>query len=235
MSNFRDLNISSSVINGVLLTFCFTILCYSNPGFSAEPFQQDGSGLVAMEAEHFDANTPQGGHQWVVDTTSGFSGASAMEASPNIRTNHRSNYAANSPRLDFQVNFTSAGTHSVWVRGIGRGGGSNSLHVGLNGQEITTAAAISLTKDSGYVWSNGNHSLQIPSAGVHTINVWMREDGTIFDKLVLTTDSGFTPSGNGPAESPRGETGGNLSPILNSIGSKSVEEDQALSFMVSAS
>ncbi|MCP4408570.1 MAG: hypothetical protein GY807_12555, partial [Gammaproteobacteria bacterium] len=46
---------------------------------------------------------------------------------------------------------------------------------------------------------------QIPSVGVHTINVWMREDGTVFDKLVLTTNAGFTPSGNGPAESPRGE------------------------------
>jgi hypothetical protein len=45
--------------------------------------------------------------------------------------------------------------------------------------------------------------LEINSAGAHTINVWMREDGFRLDRIVLTTDSKYKPSGNGPAESPR--------------------------------
>ena len=45
--------------------------------------------------------------------------------------------------------------------------------------------------------------VNVPSAGVYTVNVWMREDGMIADKLVLTTSAGYTPGGTGPAESPR--------------------------------
>jgi len=44
-------------------------------------------------------------------------------------------------------------------------------------------------------------------AGVHTINVWMREDGTIIDRLLLTPLS-TVPSGDGPAESDRGSGSG---------------------------
>jgi hypothetical protein len=40
--------------------------------------------------------------------------------------------------------------------------------------------------------------LEIDSTGLHTLNVWMREDGQIIDKIVLTTDPNFVPSGQGP-------------------------------------
>ena len=43
--------------------------------------------------------------------------------------------------------------------------------------------------------------LTVATAGVHTINVWMRESGMVFDKLVLTTAAAYAPSGAGPAES----------------------------------
>ena len=42
-----------------------------------------------------------------------------------------------------------------------------------------------------------------PGAGVHVFNVWMREDGFVLDKIILTTSVSYTPSGAGPAESPR--------------------------------
>ena len=47
-------------------------------------------------------------------------------------------------------------------------------------------------------------SFNVSSTGMHTVNVWMREDGFRFDKLVITTDPGYVPSGQGPAESPQG-------------------------------
>ncbi|MBK8972140.1 MAG: hypothetical protein IPM37_12490 [Hahellaceae bacterium] len=45
--------------------------------------------------------------------------------------------------------------------------------------------------------------VNIPSTGLHTVNVWMRESGTIIDRVLLTRDGGFVPSGNGPAETPQ--------------------------------
>ena len=44
-------------------------------------------------------------------------------------------------------------------------------------------------------------TINVTSTGLHTINVWMREDGIVLDKLVLTSNASFTPTGNGPAES----------------------------------
>jgi hypothetical protein len=39
---------------------------------------------------------------------------------------------------------------------------------------------------------------------VYAVDIWMRENGANVDKLVLTTDGGYTPSGTGPDESPHG-------------------------------
>jgi hypothetical protein len=77
----------------------------------------------------------------------------------------------------------------------------------------------------------------VPTAGRHVFNVWMREDGTIIDKIVLTSNSGYTPTGTGPAESelitsmppdPRLTTtyaGGNLSVNWGGVGTL-LEADQ---------
>ncbi len=46
-------------------------------------------------------------------------------------------------------------------------------------------------------------TINIPSTGVHTVNLWMREDAVMVDKLVLTTDATYVPSGFGPTESER--------------------------------
>ena len=75
------------------------------------------------------------------------------------------------------------------------------MHVGLDGQEVASSSNIDIPSNSGWAWSNGTHTINVTSTGEHTINVWMREDGTCFDKFVLTPDPDFAPSGAGPAES----------------------------------
>lgn len=37
-------------------------------------------------------------------------------------------------------------------------------------------------------------TIDVPSVGTHTLNVWMREDGMVVDKLILTTNSSYVPS-----------------------------------------
>lgn len=46
-------------------------------------------------------------------------------------------------------------------------------------------------------------TVNVATTGVHVVDVWMREDGFIIDKLVITTDPSFAPTGLGPAESAR--------------------------------
>ncbi len=200
-------------------------------------FQQDAQGLVSMEAESFATSVPQGGHQWQLENNpiAGYSGSGTVRALPEDSVNQKTDYSANSPRLDFPVQFTGSGTHYLWIRALGPSAGSNSVHLGLNGQEIPTAAAIGYADRSGYVWAGGTQTVVVPSAGLHTLNLWMRESGSIVDKIVVTSDPGFLPSGSGPVESPQAGGSVNVPPVLASIGSREVTEGSTLAFTVTAS
>ena len=85
---------------------------------------------------------------------------------------------------------------------------SNSLHAGLNGQLSSVAEHVTGVGES-FSWTgrtdNGQRArITVGSAGVHTVNLWMREDGLTLDRLLLTADSSYTPTGDGPPASPRG-------------------------------
>ncbi len=175
-----------------------------------EPYQPDGNGQVVMEAEHFDLNVGQGSRDWVDDFTSGYVGNSAMQSVPNSFHKVTSNIASSSPRMDYEVEFATPVTLNVWLRGLGLSGSRDSIWVGVDGDD-STALLISATRNN-WGWETAAGQLTVP-AGVHTINIWMREDGTIVDRLLLTPLS-TVPSGDGPAESARGDgPGGSILPL----------------------
>ncbi len=183
-------------------------------------YQQDSGaqGLLVMESEHFAGNVPQGGHNWVpVTDPAGFSGSGAMRASPVSGARIDTNYVANSPRLDFKVNFAKSGTHYVWLRGLSTSSADNSAHVGLDGQANTTADRIDFNSTSNWDWTNNTMdsiraTVNVATPGEHTVNVWMREDGLRLDRVVLATDANFVPSGTGPTES-ASQTGVQEAPV----------------------
>jgi lysophospholipase L1-like esterase len=108
--------------------------------------------------------------------------------------------------MDYQVELAAPATLNVWIRGLGLSGSRDSIWVGVDGNDVA-AQVVSLSRGS-YGWTtSGQISL---SAGVHTINVWMREDGAIVDRIFLTPLS-TVPTGDGPAESTRG--GGSTLPL----------------------
>jgi len=178
-----------------------------------EYFVQDSGsdGIVSMEAENYDGNVSQGGHDWVsVTSPSGYSGSSAMRAEPKDGTNNNTGYETNSPRLDYDINFVKTGTHYVWLRVLKTDDADDSYHVGFDGSAVSTADRIQAV-GSYNVWNwtgddmdGGRVRINVSSTGVHTLNIWMREAGARVDKIVMTTNSGYTPSGTGPSESSRG-------------------------------
>ncbi len=117
-------------------------------------YQQDpgANGIVSVEAEHFNNDVAQGGRSWVAVTPSGFSGTGAMEASPNSGTNNNAGYVSNSPRLDFQVNFTRTGKHYVWIRGHAGSFTDDPVHVGPDGAAVNTESTFA----NPYRWSYGS-------------------------------------------------------------------------------
>jgi len=186
----------------------------------AAPLQQDPGpdGIVSVEAENCDEAVEMGSNTWELVTTAEgftgtFSGIGAMQTLPHVPlggNSYSSNYADRSPRLDFVVNFEKTGPHYVWVLAYGPDGNSDSCHVGLDGEEIATSETMS-GWNGGHQWSGTQMSgpasfFEIADAGVHTVNIWMREDGLAIDKLVLTTNPDFSLSDAepGPTESGRG-------------------------------
>lgn len=157
---------------------------------------------ISLEAE--DGKVVKVGKlDWVkVTKPEGFSGSGALMAMPNDNVLNDDDYVEKSPRIDFEVNFPAAGTYIVWVRGQGEGDEDNSCHVGLDGKAVATADKIAdFTSEWSWVKDTKDGedaTLKIDAAGKRTLNVWMREDGFVIDRILLTTDKKFTPTGKGP-------------------------------------
>ncbi|MHC4439866.1 MAG: hypothetical protein ACYS3S_21115 [Planctomycetota bacterium] len=181
---------------------------------NAKPLNQDPGpdGIISFEAENFDANVEVGGHAWEeTGPTGGFTGIIGLHA-PNGQGGHgNSGYSSSSERLEYEINFVKTGTHYVWILGWGETGSDDSCNAGLDGQEIPTLVALTGWSDS-YEWSSDLMNVSDPptfevdTTGVHTFNIWVREDGLIIDKIVITSNPDFSLSGTepGPAESIRG-------------------------------
>ena len=171
----------------------------------ARPFQQAVDGLVVIEAEHFSKRIDRGGQAWTQQT---MNGAIAMQALPDRSSPIQNDYAPRSPQLDYPVRFVRAGTHYVWIRGLATTDAANSMHIGLDGVALPGGTALSFSANSKWVWSKMKPDkivakVEVPSAGLHVINLWMREDGASLDRLLLTPNDTYAPEKEGPPESPR--------------------------------
>jgi hypothetical protein len=170
-------------------------------------FKQDdlpGSGIVAIEAEHFHHLKKSGFHNWVPDYQAGYSGGAALRALPNHGTSYGDDLDA-APRLDFTVQFDSPGTYYVWVRGYAMGNGDDSVHVGVDGINSGSADKIKLNSHGMWTWSNTTMddaaaTIDISDAGIRTINIWMHMDGFRLDKILLSGNPSYQPSNYGPEE-----------------------------------
>lgn len=168
----------------------------------------EAGGQVVMEAEHCTASVPgtgaAAGIEWQQVAAVANSSGPMMQALPNngIGTDTQT-YG---PRLDFKVDFHTTGTYYIFLHIPHHPSGTDdSVNVGLDG----TLIASNLGNTSGsWRWRTTNPAtiaLNIATPGVRTFNIWMREDGVIVDKVVLTTNPSpsFVPTGNdpGPVES----------------------------------
>jgi len=175
---------------------------------AAGPLRQDPGpdGIVCVEAEHYDDNIERGGIRWEeVGPTDGFTGAAGMQALG--ASFYNPGYSTESPQLDYEVDFVKTGTHYVWIRAWAASGSDDSCHAGLDGEEQPFSSNWS---GGGNAWSNDRYPetdralFEVTTPGLHVLNIWVREDGLIIDKILLTTNPNYTPSGEGPEESHRG-------------------------------
>ncbi|MEZ4702244.1 MAG: PKD domain-containing protein [Rhodothermales bacterium] len=170
----------------------------------------ESGGLVVFEAEHFHTRIARSGHEWIENTAhAGYSGASAMEAYPDDGSQIKNNAETTSPEIAFNATFTTTGDYYVWGRLWAPDKNGNSVYVGFDGTLGGKYDIFQTNLYGSWEWvvfqSNSvTTPYAIASAGLHTIHFWLRKDGLILDRVVMTTDAGYVPSGTGPDESPRG-------------------------------
>lgn len=173
-----------------------------------EAFQESG-GQVVMQAEQFDDTIARAGHDWTLQSTqSGASGSQYMTALPDAGATYNTNYVTGSAELVYNVVFATTGTYYIWGRALGPNANADTFHIGLDGAGPASADRV-MGFNTSWKWSrstmdNASAAITVATPGLHTVHVWIREDGLLLDKLLLrTSNSSTAPSGTGPSQSLR--------------------------------
>lgn len=168
------------------------------------------AGLVVMEAEHHVAQSANGitGDTWIeAQIMTGSETAVGMQVLPDNGHSVTANFMVDNATLHFPVLFITTGTYYIWVR-MRPEADASTIYAG-------TAESASMIGETRFdkpvdtwVWYNTKNAsrrarINVPATGEQLIQVWMREDGVVLDRLLLTTDPDYVPEGVGPAESPR--------------------------------
>jgi hypothetical protein len=108
---------------------------------------------------------------------------------------------------------TTTGVYTLWLRGYAPNAAGDSLYFSLDHQSPTISTTITGFMPRDWSWANktalGNvTTIDITKPGLHTLYLWLREDGLRLDRLLLTADSGYTPTDDGPPESEQVESDG---------------------------
>lgn len=183
------------------------------------PHVDEIQGRVILEAEEYIRQvppvTPTLSHpEWLSQTEiTGYVGSGYMTASPDVGLEittpltsplTQGGLRGVSPKLSYTINFSQTGTYHVWLRGYAQDKASDSVYVALDDEVATIMTGFTpLT----WTWASqtelGNPmTVEVKEAGLHTFNVWVREDGFRLDRMVLTLDGAYHPTGRGPVRAP---------------------------------
>lgn len=117
-------------------------------------------------------------------------------------------------RIDLSFNIVNSGTYNIWGRVYAANGDENSYWVLMDDDPDT--ATWDIDQFQQWIWikisdrNNGvvNYNLD---AGPHVLHILGREELTRIDKLVITSDFGFVPSGLEPSGNYQTDLNGEIS------------------------
>ncbi len=191
-------NASYSSYTANTVTFDNLHMCIDPANASGCGAVREEAGQLVIDATNFTDNITRGGQSW---QEANVEGRRVMQALPNSGTTNNTSYTSTSPELQYEVEIQTPGTYYVWVYGAGNGASDDSLHVGINDAANDLSDRISLNNTNNIDWTNSTMdgvraTINNVEAGTNIINVWMREDGAWFNKILLTTNPDYVPAGD---------------------------------------
>ncbi|HUW83536.1 MAG TPA: hypothetical protein VMZ31_12145 [Phycisphaerae bacterium] len=183
----------------------YALLVESITGPVAGRVFRESQWMVVMESEHASTRASgsgaAAGHAWEVLTGDGSLGDGYVQALPdNGLSVSDPQIESSSPHLEFQVEFTGWGTYYLWLKGWAPDTEGAAVHYGLNGSSTSTspADAALLAGGDGFEWrsqraNTARPSVSVPTPGIHTVDLWMCQDGARIDRVLLTFNPNYTP------------------------------------------
>ena len=208
LNNIADTAATPNILNGGQLKF------YSLGAL----LPQTDDGLIVFEAESYDFNTDD---LWVENFSRGTPSGGVSMVLPNGAGGNET-----SSQLQYDVEFTYTGVHIVWYRASGDSGNDDSSWFWMddarpaNRVDGNQASMTGFSGKSDFVWVSdpqdgaSPYTIEIDELGLYTIALARREDGSFFDKFVITDDFDFDPNDYGPMGPPETREG---SPALPEV------------------
>ena len=172
----------------------------TDPAATGAFIQNGASGMLVAEAENFTTNVAAGGKDaWLLldPASPNTSNAQAIKASGGGATAT----AGAGPYTEYFGQFSVTGPMQVWVRFRSFSSGEDSFFFQYDGGTIH---AQGVNPDDGeWNWVRLGDAITVDASGTFPFRIYRRERNVEIDKIVLTPDGGYVPTGMGPAESPR--------------------------------
>jgi hypothetical protein len=179
----------------------------AEPPASAKPIAskdlvfEEIDGVLAVEAEHFGAQTLTDVRAWHVFTPDrkpevepdgdpphleGASGGAYVEILPDTRRSHgdrlrRGRNFSNAPGkmavLHYRVHFNTPGRYYVWARIYSTGTEDNGLHVGIDGTWPETGQRMQWTGKRAWVWGSKQRTAKVHTGVAHQLYLDVAKPG----------------------------------------------------------
>jgi len=166
----------------------------------------ESGGIVAIEAERANERIGRATIDWIDGTIKpGFVGDAYVAAWADKGYFRGSAYDTTAGELRYRVQFNTAGRYSVYIRAWAPDAAGDSVHVGVAGKALLATDNIVAGLHGTWHWTRNTMDghvakIAITKPGIYTVNVWVREDGFRFDRLVISQHP--LTEALGPPESP---------------------------------
>jgi hypothetical protein len=167
------------------------------------------NGVVSIEAGHYTGKADRGGAGWAPVPGLGRTGDAVAVFPTTMRSVPPEKLAADAPRLDYEIDFVSAGEFTVNVNLVPThplAGNRLRFAVGL---DDTPPQLVEFdVMDGGAEWAQdvldatrvAVAKLTVPTGGPHTLHIYAVDAGVVLDKIIIDC-GGLKPSYLGPPES----------------------------------
>jgi hypothetical protein len=171
-----------------------------------------GSDAGEVDAAGFDAGGPTPGRIWI-EAEAGTVAAPMMAAADpmasggmyiTVMAGLNATMAAPADGIASYTFMSEAGDHKVWGRAYVPDGDSDSFWVRMDGGTWVQWNGINAMALMSWAWDDVHDSVAMGAvqtytltAGMHTLEVAYREDGAWLDKILITSDMAYMPTGTG--------------------------------------